>query len=243
MATPLRPATPGGSPPPREMDRFDSRLRFEWADPEQRALMYSWAFAIGLAIVWLIVVAMHKIVPPRLENDTVEITLTDTLPTMPQPTQTPPVPQAGAASQVASPGPTNRPPGRRGPQTGSPRQGRPGSRTEQTSTGAIGTAFGTGSGSGTGGLTGNVSSLIGVVAVASGSGGTGGGQGGRGGGGSGGKTVLGLGQGGEGGNTPGRGGFGGGTGTGGGGGGGIGGVGAGGGIARAGVRVSAPQPV
>jgi hypothetical protein len=225
------------------MDRFDSRLRFEWADPEQRALMYSWAFAIGLAIVWLIVVAMHKIVPPRLENDTVEITLSDSLPTMPQPTPAAPVPQTGAASQVASPGPTNRPPGRRGPQTGNPRQGRPGSRTEQTSTGAIGTAFGTGSGSGTGGLTGNVSSLIGGVAVASGSGGTGGGQGGRGGGGTGGKTVLGLGQGGEGGNTPGRGGFGGGNGTGGGGGGGIGGVGAGGGIQRAGVRVAAPAPV
>jgi hypothetical protein len=144
---------------------------------------------------------------------------------------------------VAAPGPTKAPPGRKGPEKGSPRPGRPGSRTEQTNNGAIGTAFGTGSGSGTGGLTGSVSSLIGGVAVASGSGGTGGGQGGRGGGGTGGKTVLGLGQGGEGGRTPGRGGFGGGTGTGGGGGGGIGGVGAGGGIARAGVRVSAPAPV
>jgi hypothetical protein len=243
MATPLRPATPAGSPPPRDVDRFDSRLRFEWADPEQRALLYSWAFAVGLAIVWLIVVAMHKIVPPRLENDTVEITLTEPPAATPEAAPTPPVPQEGAATAVASPGPRNRPPGRVGPEKGSPRQGRPGSRTEQTSTGAIGTAFGTGSGSGTGGLTGNVSSLIGGVAVASGSGGTGGGQGGRGGGGTGGKTVLGLGQGGEGGNTPGRGGFGGGNGTGGGGGGGIGGVGAGGGIQRAGVRVSAPAPV
>ena len=224
------------------MDRFDNRLRFEWADPEQRVLLYSWAFAIGLAIVWLIIVGLHKIVPPRLENDAVEITLTEPPQTQPPP-QTPPVPQAGAATAVASPGPRNLPPGRKGPEKGSPRQGRPGSRTEQPSTGAIGTAFGTGSGSGTGGLTGNVSSLIGGVAVASGSGGTGGGQGGRGGGGSGGKTVLGLGQGGEGGRTPGRGGFGGGTGTGGGGGGGIGGVGAGGGIQRAGVRVSAPAPV
>src|SRR3954463_5073562 len=242
MATPLRPATPAGSPPPRDVDRFDSRLRFEWADPEQRALLYSWAFAVGLAIVWLIVVAMHKIVPPRLENDTVEITLTEP-PTATPPAPTPPVPQEGAATAVASPGPRNRPPGRVGPEKGSPRQGRPGSRTEQTNNGAIGAAFGTGSGSGTGGLTGNVSSLIGGGAVASGSGGTGGGQGGRGGGGTGGKTVLGLGQGGEGGNTPGRGGFGGGNGTGGGGGGGIGGVGAGGGIQRAGVRVAAPAPV
>ena len=242
MATPLQPATPAGSPPPRDTDRFDSRLRFEWADPEQRVLLYSWAFAILLAIIWLIVVAMHKIVPPRLENDAVEITLAEpqTQPTTPPPT--PPAPQAGTAAEVPSPGPTNRPPGRRGPEKGNPRQGRPGSRTEQTSTGAIGTAFGTGSGSGTGGLTGSVSSLIGGVAVASGSGGTGGGQGGRGGGGTGGKTVLGFGQGGEGGRTPGRGGFGGGNGTGGGGGG-IGGVGAGGGIQRAAVRIAAPAPV
>ena len=226
------------------MDRFDNRLRFEWADPEQRVLLYSWGFAIALAIVWLIIVALHKMVPPTVNDEGVVITLAPPPPTTttPPPTVTP-VPQTGAAENVPAPGATKAPPGRRGPEKGSPRQGRPGSRTEQTSTGAIGTAFGTGSGSGTGGLTGSVSSLIGGVAVASGSGGTGGGQGGRGGGGSGGKTVLGLGQGGEGGRTPGRGGFGGGTGTGGGGGGGIGGVGAGGGIQRAGVRVSAPAPV
>src|SRR3954465_8915800 len=227
MATPLRPATPAGSPPPRDVDRFDSRLRFEWADPEQRALLYSWAFAVGLAIVWLIVVPMQKIVPPRLETDSVEITLPEPPARTPEPAPPPPVPQEGAATAVASPGPRNRPPGRVGPEKGSPRERRPGSRTEQTSTGAIGTAFGTGSGSGTGGLTGNVCARIGGVAVACGRWGTGGGQGGRGGGGTGGKTVLGLGQGGEGGNTPGRGGFGGGTGTGGGGGGGIGGGGRG----------------
>lgn len=243
MATPLQPATPAGSPPPRDFDRFDNRLRFEWADPEQRVLLYSWGFAIALAIVWLIVVAMHKIVPPRLENDEVQITLAEPPQTTPPAAATTPVPQNGTATTTPAPGPTNKPAGRRGPEKGNPRPGRPGSRTEQTNNGAIGTAFGTGSGSGTGGLTGAVSSLIGGVAVASGSGGTGGGQGGRGGGGSGGKTVLGLGQGGEGGRTPGRGGFGGGNGTGGGGGGGIGGVGAGGGITRAAVRVSAPAPV
>ena len=49
MATPLQPATPAGSPPPRDTDRFDNRLRFEWADPEQRVLLYSWAFAIAIA--------------------------------------------------------------------------------------------------------------------------------------------------------------------------------------------------
>lgn len=243
MATPLRPATPAGSPPPRDMDRFDNRLRFEWADPEQRVLLYSWGFAIALAVVWLIIVALHKMVPPVVNDEGVVITLAPPPPTTTPPPTVTPVPQTGAAENLPAPGDTKAPPGRKGPEKGSPRPGRPGSRTEQTSTGAIGTAFGTGSGSGTGGLTGSVSSLIGGVAVASGSGGTGGGQGGRGGGGSGGKTVLGLGQGGEGGRTPGRGGFGGGTGTGGGGGGGIGGVGAGGGIQRAGVRVSAPAPV
>ena len=225
------------------MDRFDNRLRFEWADPEQRVLLYSWGFAIALAIVWLIIVGLHKMVPPTVNDEGVVITLAPPPPTTTPAPVNPPVAQKGAAETVPAPGNPKAPPGRKGPEKGSPKQGRPGSRTEQTSTGAIGTAFGTGSGSGTGGLTGSVSSLIGGVAVASGSGGTGGGQGGRGGGGSGGKTVLGLGQGGEGGRTPGRGGFGGGTGTGGGGGGGIGGVGAGGGIQRAGVRVSAPAPV
>ena len=242
MATPLRPATPAGSPPPRDIDRFDSRLRFEWADPEQRVLWYSWGFAILLAIVWLIIVALHKMAPPAVNDEGVVITLAPPQPTTTTPAP-PPVPQNGAATTVPAPGPKNAPPGRKGAEKGNPRPGRPGSRTEQNANGAIGTAFGTGSGSGTGGLTGGVSSLIGGVAVASGSGGTGGGQGGRGGGGTGGKTVLGLGQGGEGGTTPGRGGFGGGNGTGGGGGGGIGGVGAGGGIQRAAVRVAAPAPV
>jgi len=242
MATPLRPATPAGSPPPRDMDRFDNRLRFEWADPEQRVLLYSWAFAIALAIVWLIIVGLHKMLPPTINDEGVVITLAppEAITTPPAP---PVVPATGAASTTPAPGPTNKPAGRTGPERGNPKPGRPGSRTEQTNNGAIGAAFGTGSGSGTGGLTGSVSSLIGGVAVASGTGGTGGGQGGRGGGGSGGKTVLGLGQGGEGGRTPGRGGFGGGTGTGGGGGGGIGGVGAGGGIQRAAVRVAAPTPI
>ena len=225
------------------MDRFDNRLRFEWADPEQRVLLYSWGLAILLAIIWLIIVAIHKMPLVQPNDEGVVITLAPPPPTVTTPPAPPPVAQPGAATTVPAPGPRNAPPGRRGPERGNPRPGRPGSRTEQNANGAIGTAFGTGSGSGTGGLTGSVSSLIGGVAVASGSGGTGGGQGGRGGGGSGGKTVLGLGQGGEGGRTPGRGGFGGGNGTGGGGGGGIGGVGAGGGIQRAAVRVSAPAPV
>lgn len=240
-AAPLRPATAGGAPPPDE--RFDTRMRFEWADPEQRTLVWSWVIAIVIAIIWLIVVSLYKVKPLELlPQSEVSIQLKN----LPEPNNPPPtaaaVPQAGKAEQVAAAGPRNKPAGRTGPK-GNPRQGRPGSRTEQNGAGAISTAFGTGSGAGTGGMTGDVSGILRGVAVASGSGGTGGGQGGRGGGGAGGKAVLGYGQGGEGGTTPGRGGFGGGTGTGGGGGGGIGGVGAGGGISRATVRVRAPAPV
>jgi hypothetical protein len=243
MATPLRPATAGTpTSAPRDADRFDRTLRFEWADPEQRVLLWSWAFSIGIAIVWLILVAMYKIQPPQLlsaDETGVEISLAEPVP---EPTTTP-VPQAGKAEEVPAPGPTNKPKGQTG-KKGNPTPGRTGSQNEANRTAAIGNAFGTGSGAGTGGLTGDVSNILRGVAVSSGSGGTGGGRGGVGGGGSGGKAVLGYGQGGQGGSTPGRGGFGGGTGTGGGGGGGgIGGVGSGGGVTRATVRVAAPVAV
>lgn len=249
MATPpLQPATAGAPRgPERDVDPFRTTW-FDWSDPETRSLSVSYAIAIFLAIVWLIVVHLYQIQPPALlPPDEGPVSITVAPPTMPvtPPAPTPStaaVPQKGAAQQVARAGPRNRPAGRTGPR-GNPRMGRPGSRTETYSTGAISDAFGTGSGSGTGGLTGMVSGALRGVAVASGSGGTGGGLGGRGGGGGGGKTVLGYGQGGGGGRTPGRGGFGGGNGTGGGGGGGIGGVGGGGGITRAAVRVSAPRPV
>jgi hypothetical protein len=227
-------------------------MRFEWADPEQRALLWSWGIAIALGIVWLVVVGRFTFRPPQLVPDeSVTLEFEPEQPITPPVVQPPPEPaspqpgpQPGEAKPVAAVGPKELEPGKKAKERGRPRPGKPGSRTEQTSTGAISTAFGTGSGSGTGGLTGDVSGLLRGVAVASGSGGTGGGVGGRGGGGAGGKTVLGLGQGGEGGKTPGRGGFGGGLGTGGGGGGGgIGGVGAGGGITRAAVRVPPPRVV
>src|SRR5579872_5963194 len=98
MATPLRPATPAGSPPPRDIDRFDSRLRFEWADPEQRVLWYSWGIAILLAIVWLIIVALHKMAPPVVNDEGVVITLAPPPATTTPPTPPPPVPQNGTAT-------------------------------------------------------------------------------------------------------------------------------------------------
>ncbi len=247
MATPpLRPAAAGG--PPGRQPLADDAYLSGWKDPEAHALAWSYVIAIGLAILWLIVVHFYYVAPPSLlPKDEEPVTITvpppTTTPAQPKAPEVAAAPQKGAAQRIVRAGPVNRPVGRTGPK-GKPRMGRPGSRTETYSTGAISDAFGTGSGSGTGGLTGDVSGVLRGVAVASGSGGTGGGLGGRGGGGAGGKTVLGYGQGGEGGRTPGRGGFGGGNGTGGGGGGGgIGGVGAGGGITRAAVRVSAPRPV
>jgi hypothetical protein len=239
MATPLRPASASGGPPPSRQDTtFTRNLKFEWASEEGRALMGSYGVSIALAIAFLALVHFKKIDHPAdADQQAVAVTfMGDSLPDAPPPAE-PPVAQEGAVDRVASPGPTNKAPGPVGPQKGSPRPGRPGSRTETYSSGAIGDAFGTGSGSGTGGLTGDVSGILRGVDVGSGSGGTGGGMNGNGGGGAGGKTVLGYGQGGQGGTTPGRGGIGGGLGTGGGGGGGIGGVGAGGGVRAAPVRV------
>jgi hypothetical protein len=251
MATPLQPATAGTAPRVEPLD---------WYDTENRVLAWSYAISVGLAVIWLVLVHLWKANPPELlpkDEQAVSITLAPPQNVAQTPPQVLPQPQATdnaisnanrgqRAPSIARPGPTNRAPGRTGP-TGNPRMGRPGSRTETYSTGAISDAFGTGSGAGTGGLVGDVSGLVRGAAVASGSGGTGGGLGGRGGGGAGGKTVLGYGEGGEGGRTPGRGGFGGGNGTGGGGGGGgiggVGGGGGGGGLAHAGVRVSAPAPV
>jgi hypothetical protein len=255
----MTPATPAGSPPPREPNDDLARSRLEFIDPEQRTLLWSYAISAGLAIIWLIIVGMYKAPPPSLlpPDESVTINLEPEKPAPPPPAVEPPVatsptenraagPKTPEPKQIASTGPRNLPAGRRGPK-GNPRPGPPGSRTETNSSGAIGTAFGTGSGAGTGGLVGDVSGILRGVAVANGSGGTGGGQGGRGGGGAGGKSVLGYGQGGEGGVRPGRGGFGGGSGTGGGGGGGgIGGVGSGGGgggISKAAVRVSGVRPI
>jgi hypothetical protein len=238
------PAAPG---PRKKIDEstFTTAMKWETFSEEGRALLNSYLIAGTLGILWLALVFWGPTTPPaRLLNEdpaVVEVLPVDELPA-PEIVE-PPVPVSGAAERVASPGPTNRRPGPVGPVAGSPRPGRPGSRTERNSTGAVGDAFGTGSGSGTGGLVGDISGVLAGVDVGAGSGGTGGGLGGSGGGGAGGKAVLGNGQGGQGSRTPGRGGIGGGSGTGGGGGGGIGGVGTGGGMSRSPVRVSAPRAI
>jgi len=239
MATPLRPASASGGPPPRrpEETTFTRGLRFEWASEEGRALVGSYAISGALGIAFLLLVHLMPVRHDATSDEPVTVTMADTLFQEQPAPEPPPVAQTGEATRTPSPGPTNKKAGPVGPQKGNPKPGRPGSLTETNSTGAIGDAFGTGSGSGTGGMVGDVSGILRGVDVNSGSGGTGGGRGGSGGGGAGGKTVLGYGQGGQGSVTPGRGGIGGGLGTGGGGGGGVGGVGAGGGVVAAPVRV------
>lgn len=216
-------------------------MRFEWASEEGRALLGSYAISGTLGIAFLLLVHLMPVRPADAAEAVAPPIVLAPDTAVQQPAPEPPVPQAGEVTRVAAAGPTNKPAGPVGPVKGNPKQGRPGSRTETNSTGAIDDAFGTGSGAGTGGMVGDVSGILRGVDVNSGSGGTGGGAGGNGGGGAGGKTVLGYGQGGQGSTTPGRGGIGGGIGTGGGGGGGVGGVGAGGGVTAARVRVSAPS--
>ena len=240
MATPIRPASASGTPPTKRPDStFTRNLRFEWASEEGRALVGSYAISGGLGLAFLLLVHLMPVqAAPAPEEQPIEVVFSDSTP--PEPPPEPPVAIKGETDRVAEAGPVNKPAGPKGPEKGTPKPGRPGSRTETTSTGAIGDAFGTGSGAGTGGMIGDVSGILRGVDVNSGSGGTGGGLGGSGGGGAGGKTVLGYGQGGQGARTPGRGGTGGGLGTGGGGGGGVGGGGGGGGVTAARVSVRAP---
>lgn len=239
------PASPG--PRNRDDSTFTRAMKWETFSDEGRALLNSYLIAFAIGIAWLLLVYFGPKTPVASlirDEPAVEVVLPEALPTTPPtPAPEPVVPTTGTAERTPAPGPTNRRAGPIGKVAGNPKQGRPGSRTERSSSGAVGDAFGTGSGSGTGGLVGDVSGLLRGVDVGAGSGGTGGGLGGNGGGGAGGKVVLGNGQGGQGSRTPGRGGIGGGNGTGGGGGGGIGGVGAGGGLSKAPVRISAPRAI
>ena len=242
MATSARPDREGTAAD-RGKDTFSGAMRWELFSEEGRALLWSYMFTLGLAIIFLLLVKFgpqgHKLslIPPE------EAPIVLQLDSLPEPTPIPVPEVPGEVERTPSPGDVKKAAGPTGPQKGDPKQGPPGSKTEQNRSGAIGDAFGTGSGSGTGGMVGDVSGILSGVQTSSGSGGSGGGLAGVGGGGQGGKAVLGYGQGGQGSSTPGRGGIGGGSGTGGGGGGGIGGVGAGGGMTRGAVRVSAPSVV
>jgi hypothetical protein len=194
-------------PPPRppeirkRMDEvsFTRNMRFEIADAEERALLWSYALAVSMGLVWLLFVwfgpspqASISLLPP--EETPVEVKFDD-VKAAPTPTAAP-----AAAPAAAAPKPAG---GNEG--------------ANQKNIKKMGDAFG-GAAKGGGGMVGDVTNALRGVDVSSSSGGSPGMQG---------KAVIGYGQGGQGSRTPGRGGLGTGLGTGGGGIGGVGGNGVG----------------
>ncbi len=66
--TRLQPMTP----PPRRArapvddTSFTRNMRYEFADAEGRAIMYSWIASCALGILWLLLVAFGPLVPPSI---------------------------------------------------------------------------------------------------------------------------------------------------------------------------------
>jgi hypothetical protein len=199
---------------------FTRQLRYEFADAEGRAILYSYAFSGILGVLWLLLVFFLPAPPNYInllkEEEPVNIQVkTDDLPA---PTPAPiPATEGGAPKTAAAP--TPKPGGGGGP--------------PKNDTRAINDAFGGGTSNNTGGMVGDVSNALRGTEVASGTGSAPGAQG---------KAVIGYGAGGQSSRTPGRGGLGeglGGNGTGSG----LGGVGGGGGIGFATVRVAPPSVI
>lgn len=200
---------------------FTRNMRYELADAEGRAVMWSWMVAISLGVLWILLVIFLPAVPPSIallrpeETGPIEVKFEDVSPPTPEPAGAP-------AAPVAAPAPRPAGGGRRG--------------TRSSDTRAIGDAFGGASASaGGGGMVGDVSNVLRGVDVNSGGGAAPSAGGG-------GKAVIGYGQGGQGSRTPGRGGLGTGLGSTPGGGG-LGGVGGGGGVGFATVRVAPPSVI
>ena len=117
MATPNvtnRPPVPAGGMPPARDSTFTRNLRYEWADEEGRAIIGSWAIAIALGVIWLLLVFFGPRRGPDLQllnpAETAPITLN-----LEPPEPVTPVPAPGAAVEVPAPGPTTAPRGQRGP--------------------------------------------------------------------------------------------------------------------------------
>ncbi|HUO51021.1 MAG TPA: AgmX/PglI C-terminal domain-containing protein [Gemmatimonadaceae bacterium] len=198
MAPPMKPAPAGPARRPSDETSFTRNMRFEIADAEGRALLWSYTAAIGLGVIWLLAVWLMPSPPPitllPAEEVPVEVTFADA---PPAPT---PAPAAAPAAAAA-------------PKPAGGNQGQNAKNLKKMSD-----AFGGGAASGGGGMVGDVSNALRGVDVSSSSGGSPGMQG---------KAVIGYGQGGQGSRTPGRGGLGTGLGAGGGGVGGVGGTGVG----------------
>jgi hypothetical protein len=199
---------------------FTRQLRYEFADAEGRAILYSYAFSGLLGVLWLLLVFFLPAPPNSInllkeeEPVNIEVKTAD----IPAPTPAPiPASEGGAPKTAAAPAP--KPGGGGGP--------------PKNDTRAINDAFGGGNSNNTGGMVGDVSNALRGTEVASGTGSAPGAQG---------KAVIGYGGGGQSSRTPGRGGLGeglGGNGTGSG----LGGVGGGGGIGFATVRVAPPSVI
>jgi hypothetical protein len=193
---------------------FTRGLRFEWASEEGRPLLVSYSCAFGLALIWLVLVALLPDTAPKIllaappEAAPVEITFEDPPPTpTPAPTQQPqPLAAAAASAENAAAA---------------------AERRRQREMAQISGAFGGPSAQARGGLVGDVSNVLRGVDVNAPSSGSAQPQG---------KAVIAYGEGGQGSRTPGRDGLGMGSAAAGD----IGGVAGGDGVARASVRVAAP---
>jgi hypothetical protein len=200
---------------------FTRQLRYEFADAEGRAILYSYAMSALLGIIWILLVLFLPAPPNSInllkeeEPVNIEVKAED----VPIPTPAPVPVSAGGAPKTAA-APTPKPGGGKG---GPPKN----------DTRAINDAFGGGSSNNTGGMVGDVSNALRGTAVATGTGSAPGAQG---------KAVIGYGAGGQSSRTPGRGGLGEGLG-GNGAGSGLGGVGGGGGVGFATVRVAPPSVI
>jgi hypothetical protein len=200
---------------------FTRQLRYEFADAEGRAILYSYLMSGAIGIIWLLLVLFLPAPPNSInllkeeEPVSIEVKAED----VPIPTPAPvPVASAGGAPKTAAP--SKNPGGGKG---GPPKN----------DTRAINDAFGGGPANNTGGMVGDVSNALRGTEVATGTGSAPGAQG---------KAVIGYGAGGQSSRTPGRGGLGEGLG-GNGAGGGLGGVGGGGGVGFATVRVAPPSVI
>jgi hypothetical protein len=200
---------------------FTRQLRYEFADAEGRAILYSYGMSALLGIIWILLVLFLPAPPNSInllkeeEPVNIEVKTED----IPIPTPAPVPVSAGGAPKTAA-APTPKPGGGKG---GPPKN----------DTRAINDAFGGGSSNNTGGMVGDVSNALRGTAVATGTGSAPGAQG---------KAVIGYGAGGQSSRTPGRGGLGEGLG-GNGAGSGLGGVGGGGGVGFATVRVAPPSVI
>ena len=200
---------------------FTRQLRYEFADAEGRAILYSYIMSGVLGLLWILLVLFLPAPPNSInllkeeEPVTIEVKAED----VPTPTPAPvPVASAGGAPKVEAP--AKNPGGGKG---GPPKN----------DTRAINDAFGGSPSNNTGGMVGDVSNALRGTEVATGTGSAPGAQG---------KAVIGYGAGGQSSRTPGRGGLGEGLG-GNGAGGGLGGVVGGGGVGFATVRVAPPSVI